>query len=83
MKGGSQFLQNLFGMITDGPYHTAEMRRECARTLANLCSSHSKKIISTVGMDGVSSWISSVDSLKDERLKLHARRAQMNIEACM
>ena len=83
LKGGSQFLQVLFGMITDGPYHTAEMRRECARTLANLCRNHSKKIISTVGMDGVSSWISSVDSLKDERLKLHARRAQMNMEACM
>jgi hypothetical protein len=70
-------------MITDGSYQTAEMRREGARTLANLCCSHSKKIISAVGMDSVSSWISGVDDLQDERLKLHARRAQMNMAACM
>jgi hypothetical protein len=83
LKGGCQFFQNLLGMITDGSYQTAEMRREGARTLANLCCSHSKKIISAVGMDSVSSWISGVDDLQDERLKLHARRAQMNMAACM
>jgi hypothetical protein len=83
LKGGCQFLQNLLSMTTDGPYQTAEMRREGARTLANLCCSHSKKIISAVGMDSVSSWISGVDDLRDERLKLHARRAQMNMAACM
>ncbi len=72
-------------MITDGPYHTAEMRRECARTFANLCSgaSNGRKIISTIGVDSASSWISSVDNLRDERLKLHARRAKMQMEACM
>lgn len=83
MKGGGQFLQNLLHLVTDGSYQTTEMRREGARTLANLCCSHSKKIINAIGMDNISSWISSVDSLKDERLKLHARRAQMNMEACM
>lgn len=83
LKGGCQFLQKLLSLITDGTYQTAEMRREGARTLANLCCSHSRKIINAVGVDNVSSWISSVDSLKDERLKLHARRAQMNMEACM
>lgn len=59
------------------------MRRECARTLANLCSNHSKKIINSVGVDSASVWIASVDSIKDERLKLHASRAKMNMEACM
>lgn len=82
---GPKFLQTLVSMIADGPYHTAEMRRECARTFANLCSgaSNGRKIISSIGVDSASSWISSVDNLRDERLKLHARRAKMQIEACM
>jgi len=82
---GTKFIQTLVSMITDGPYHTAEMRRECARTFANLCSgvSNGRKIISTIGVDSASSWISSVDNLRDERLKLHARRAKMQMEACM
>jgi hypothetical protein len=82
---GSKFLQTLVSMITDGPYHTTEMRRECARTFANLCcgASNGRKIISTIGVDSASSWISSVDNLRDERLKLHAGRAKMQMEACM
>lgn len=82
---GTKFLQTLLSLIADGPYHTTEMRRECARTFANLCNgvSNGRRIISCIGVDSASSWISSVDNLRDERLKLHACRAKMHMQACM
>lgn len=72
----------LLTLVADGPYHTAEMRRECARALANLCTSHGPKIVHTVGTPYASDWLNTVEELKDERLKLHANRAKNHLMAC-
>ena len=58
------------------------MRRECARTLANLCVGLAPKIIRTLGRQLTTNWIDTIDNLKDERLKLHAERAKMYIQNC-
>jgi hypothetical protein len=78
----SSFVPLLFRLVADGPYHTAEMRRECARTFANLCISHGHKIVHTVGTSCASSWLETVEEMKDERLKLHADRAKNHLMAC-
>lgn len=75
------FLQNLIQMCCCGNYNTAEMRRECARLLANLCSvkSSAKKVFHSVGEDDIRRWMDSVDDLHDERLRLHANRAKQSL----
>jgi hypothetical protein len=78
----SSFVPLLFRLIADGPYHTAEMRRECARTFANLCLSHAPTIVHTVGTSCASSWLETVEEMKDERLKLHADRAKNHLMTC-
>lgn len=79
------FLQQLLHLCADGSYNTSEMRRECARLLANVCSSRSgaMRIVELVGEDNVSSWVESVDGLKDERLRLHATRAREALQPCL
>jgi hypothetical protein len=52
------------------------MSRESARILANLSSRMAARVVDVLGSLAVSNWISSVDSLKDERLRLHASRAK-------
>ena len=79
MKLCSSFIPLLLTSVTDGPYENAEMRRECARTFANLCTSHSSKIVNIVG---TSEWLNSIEEMKDERLKLHAERAKNHLMAC-
>jgi len=76
------FLSYLFRQIADGPHTTAEMRRECARTLANLCVGLASKIVRNLGIRYAEKWIETVDSLKDERLRLHATRAKLYIQKC-
>lgn len=79
------FLQQLLQLCSNGSYNTAEMRRECARLLANLCSAKTSamKVLRVVGADDVSSWMDTVDDLKDERLRLHAERAKNALHPCM
>lgn len=68
--------------ITNGPHTTAEMRRECARTLANLCVGLAAKIVRNLGLSATMRWVETVDSLADERLKIHATRAKMYMQNC-
>ncbi len=88
MKHCSSFVPFLLTTVADGPYHTAEMRRECARTLANLSISHGPKIVHTVNTTSLSSspslstWLQSVEEMRDERMKLHAERAKNHLMAC-
>jgi hypothetical protein len=77
-----RFLSYLMTQITNGSYLTAEMRRECARTLANLCVGLAAKIVRNLGLPVTMKWIETVDSLSDERLKIHATRAKMYIQNC-
>ena len=83
MKVCSSFIPLLLTSVSDGSYESAEMRRECARTFANLCTSHSSKIVNTVGTSNTSEWLSTIDDMKDERLKLHAERAKHHLMACV
>lgn len=82
MKLCSSFVPLLLTSVADGPYENAEMRRECARTFANLCISHSSKIVNIVGTSNTSEWLNTIEELKDERLKLHAERAKNHLMAC-
>lgn len=63
--------------VVNGPYETAELRREGARTFESLSLSRVAHMIpSKVGKEPLFNWFSSVDDLQDERLKLHAERAR-------
>ena len=69
-------LPTLLHYAKDGPYHTAETRREAARVLANLSARHAPKVLAAVDPRALCTWLDKVDSFHDERLKLHAERAR-------
>lgn len=79
------FLQQLLQLCCNGTHNTAEMRRECARLLANVCSAKASamKLFEGVGADAVSRWMDSVADLQDERLRLHAERAKLSLHSCL
>jgi hypothetical protein len=73
------FLTSLLKLVSDGPYYSAELRRESARVLANISERNSSQILSAVDNDSMRSWINSVDDIKDERLRTHANRAKLSL----
>lgn len=79
------FLQHLIVLCSNGTYNTAEMRRECARLLANLCSAKASaiRVLQAVGESDMSRWMDSVNDLQDERLRLHAQRAKHSLHTCL
>lgn len=80
------FLQMLLQLVCcNGCHNTVEMRRECARLLANLCSAQSSvvKLYQQVGQNDVGRWMDSVADMKDERLRLHAERAKQSFQHCL
>lgn len=81
----TSFLQQMLQLCSNGSYNTAEMRRECARLLANICSvrTSAMRVVQAVGEDNVVSWLHTVDDLADERLKLHAERAKNALHTCL
>lgn len=68
--------QELFSCATDGCYETAEMRRECSRILKNLCKEDPCKVKEFVEESQLHDFINCVDSLQDDRLRLHAECAK-------
>lgn len=80
--GSPKLLLTLLKLAQDGCYQTTETRREATRTLANLCQRHSTKVVGIVGNSHISSWISNVNYIKDDRLRTHATRAKYSLESC-
>lgn len=70
------FFPALIRLVVDGPHSSAEMRRECARTLANICAGFGPRVVSAVGVELTKTWVDSVKDMRDSRLKLHAERAK-------
>ena len=70
----------VLNLVKDGPYNTIEMRRECARILANLSVRLASRIVAVVGPRTLSTWLEKVDSFRDERLRLHAVRAKESLK---
>lgn len=72
------FLQHLMQLCCDGTFHTAEMRRECARILANVCAvrANAATMLQVINCEEMTQWLGTVDTIKDERLRLHAARAK-------
>lgn len=75
------FLQTLLPLCSDdGNFNSMEMRRECARLLANISSCKgvegAQEVVSHAGVQHVQSFLQSVDNLKDDRLRVHAERAR-------
>lgn len=85
VREDADFLQQLLQLCRCGCHNTAEMRRECARMLANLCSSKpcAIKILQTLGENTICRWMDTVDGLSDERLRLHAQRAKDALSTCL
>ena len=83
LLNNSAFLPTLMRYTVDGPYDSSEMRRECTRMLANICAGLAPRVVGNLGVDAVSSWVSGVSDLKDERLRMHAERARQYILPCM
>ena len=63
-------------------YHELEMRRESARTLANLSEEYAAAIVNEIGKEAIADWIKSVDALRDERLRMHAKRFKSRVGVC-
>ena len=63
-------------LATDGPYHTAEMRRSAVHILANLCDGCSTEVSKALTKTHLNAWMCSVDNMADEKLKIHATRAR-------
>ncbi len=72
----SGILPVLLSLSTNGPYQSTELRRLATFIFANVASSSAAGVISCLGQDRVTAWMGSVDTLMDERLKLHAERAR-------
>jgi len=79
----SAFLTDLLELTRDGSYSCTEMRRECARMLANLSEGQAPTIVDAVGVDQASSWMRSVETMRDDRLRLHAERAKKFLQPCI
>jgi len=75
------FLQYLLKLCCDGTFHTAEMRRECARILANVCAVRANAVtmLRVMNREVMTEWLGTVDAIKDERLRLHAARAKHSL----
>jgi len=78
------FLHSLLHLCRDGSFDTIEMRRECARLLANLSSGEegARQVVASAGPGHVSTWLGSVQDLKDERLRTHANSVRNSLAAC-
>lgn len=76
-SASAKLVRCLLDLCRDGPYHTAEMRREGARTLKNLCKRNSKRVLSTLQDNPrtFENWKASIDNLLDARLKMQALEA--------
>jgi len=77
------FLQTLLPLCSDGNYNSIEMRRECARLLANLSCGGAREVVRSAGEQRVEAWLQSVEGLKDERLRVHADRAKGFLSDCI
>ena len=64
------------------PYRLLETRRESARTLANLSEEHAAAIVREAGREQVVDLMRRVDELRDERLRMHARRLKARVGVC-
>lgn len=85
LRRDTDFLQALLPLCSaDGNYNSVEMRRECARLLANIssCGEGAQDVVSSAGQQNVASFLMSVDDLKDDRLRLHADRARLSLASC-
>jgi len=81
LANNSACLTTLLSLAVDGDYLSAELRRESARILANICHHFSSRIISVVGLDELRKWVSCVDNIKDERLRIQAGRAKLSLQS--
>lgn len=77
------FLRHLMNLSRDGTFHTAEMRRESARILANVCSVRANAVmmLEVVHAGDMDEWMISVEGIQDERLRLHTGRAKHSLRA--
>lgn len=72
----SGIVKIVLDMTDNGPYQSAEIRREGVRILANLASRHSEKILTLTGDKVITSWFEKVENVQDDRLKIHASNAK-------
>ena len=85
LRRDTDFLQALLTLCSgDGNYDTVEMRRECARLLANIssCGEGAQDVVTSAGQEKIASFLMSVDGLKDDRLRVHANQARLSLASC-
>ena len=75
------FLPILIALITDGPYSSAAMRRECARIMANISSKKPTDVMSIIGKDSLLSWSSIVSSISDRTVRERSERTLINLQS--
>lgn len=79
----SGIVLELVKLATDGTYYTAELRREGARIIANVCSRLAAQVVAVGGPGPIATWLQSIDTLKDSRVKYHAGRAKQSLMRAM
>jgi len=79
----SGIVLELVKLATDGAYYTAELRREGARIIANVCSRLAAQVVAAGGPGPITTWLQSIDTLKDSRVKYHAGRARQSLMRAM
>lgn len=77
----SGILPELFLLVKDGPYYTAEMRRAGARILAQVSARLACEVASKVGREDLTRWMDTIDAINDDKLKLQANRARSSFQA--
>lgn len=82
-------VSGLLGLVGNPPeedngqmYRELETRREGARTLANLAESDASAMVRELGKETIREFMQAVDALRDERLKMHARRLKSRVGVC-
>jgi hypothetical protein len=73
------YLPVLLSLAVDGPYHTAELRRCAVHILANICHDHTSEVVAAIGHKDVCCCMNLIDSLADDKLKVHAARAKESL----
>jgi hypothetical protein len=73
----------LLSLAVNGSYQSAELRRLAVYVLANVSSSLATRVVTELGKTELSTWSTTVESLADERLRIHAIRARDSLRTVL
>lgn len=73
----------LLQLAVDGGFQDLELHRLAVFILANVSTCLAERVVTSLGHHLITVWMSSVDGMRDERLKLHAARARSSLSSVL